>query len=392
MLMIDGSQGEGGGQIVRSSLALSLVSGQPVTIENIRARRKRPGLMRQHLTAVQAAFEVSSGEVRGADVGSRTLVFRPGEVQSGDYHFRIGTAGSTTLVLQTVLPALMLVDGISTVTLEGGTHNPLAPPYDFLAHVYLPLLARLGPRVETRFDRPGFYPAGGGRFSVTIHPSPRLGALELIERGEVVAREVRAVVANLPRHIAERECRVIAERSRWDRKCFHIEERDDSPGPGNVVMIQIVAQHAIELITAFGQKGVRAERVAQDAWRDARRYLDAGVPVGEHLADQLLLPLGISAWQGREAVSVTTPGSGSFFGENSQPIAETSTPKNVTDSPSFQGDQSSSQERLRAGGTFRTLPLSQHALTHIEVLKQFLEVQVEIAASDDGNVEVTVRS
>ncbi|MCH5376488.1 MAG: RNA 3'-terminal phosphate cyclase [Planctomycetes bacterium] len=342
MLIVDGAQGEGGGQIVRSSLALALVSGVAVTIDNIRARRARPGLMRQHLTAVQAAAEISGAEVRGADIGSRQLIFRPGPVRSGEYHFRIGTAGSTTLVLQTVLPALMLAEGVSAVTLEGGTHNPLAPPYDFLARVYLPLLARLGPRVDPRLERAGFYPAGGGRFSVTIHPSNQLDRLELLDRGDIVARKVRAMVANLPRHIAERECRVIAERSRWDRKCFHVEERNDSPGPGNVVLIEIDSQNASELVAAFGQKGVRAERVAQDAWRETRRYLEANVPVGEHLADQLLLPLGISAWQGR------------------------------------------------GGGAFRTLPLSQHALTHIEVLKLFLDVQVEIASDADGNITVSV--
>jgi len=342
MLTVDGSQGEGGGQIVRSSLTLSLVSGGPVTIQNIRARRKRPGLMRQHLTAVEAAAKISDAEVRGADIGSRTLVFQPGDVRSGEYQFRIGTAGSTTLVLQTVLPALMLAEGVSTVTLEGGTHNPLAPPHDFLARVYLPMLARLGPRVESRLHCAGFYPAGGGRFSVTIHPSRTLGRLELMERGAIVTRSVRVIVANLPRHIAERECRVIAERSRWDRKCFHIEQHDDSPGPGNVVMVEIDAQHARELITAFGQRGVRAEKVAQDAWRQAKRYLDANVPVGEHLADQLLLPLGISAWQGR------------------------------------------------GGGVFRTLPLSQHAITHIEVLKHCLEVRVEVVTDSDGNAKVSI--
>jgi RNA 3'-terminal phosphate cyclase (ATP) len=342
MFIVDGAQGEGGGQIVRSSLALSLVSGRSVTIRNIRARRKRPGLMRQHLTAVQAAKEVSGAEVQGAVIGSRELVFLPGQVRAGQYHFRIGSAGSTTLVLQTVLPTLMLADEASTVTLEGGTHNPLAPPYDFLDRVYLPLLVRFGPRVESRFHRPGFYPAGGGRFSVTIHPVGELGRLDLIQRGEIVSREVRAVVARLPRHIAERECRVISDRSGWHRKCFQVEQRDDSIGPGNVVMIQIQSEHVSELFTSFGQRGVRAEKVADQAWRSARQYLDAGVPVGDHLADQLLLPMGIGAWQGR------------------------------------------------GGGAFRTVPLTPHSLTHIEVLKQLLDVPIETSQDAEGNVTVSV--
>jgi RNA 3'-terminal phosphate cyclase (ATP) len=342
MITIDGSQGEGGGQIVRSSLALSLVSGQPVTVVDIRARRSRPGLMRQHLTAVRAAAEISHAQVRGAEIGSRQLVFLPGEVRAGSYHFRIDSAGSTTLVLQTVLPALMLVDGESTVVLEGGTHNPWAPPFDFLDRVYLPLLARMGPRIETRFERHGFYPAGGGRFSVTVHPVRELGRLELTERGEIRSCRVRALVANLPRHIAERECRALAALSGWDRRCFQIEEADDSPGPGNVVMIEVAAQHVGELCTAFGQKGVRAEQVAGQAWREVDRYLNAGVPVGEHLADQLVLPLGIGAWQGS------------------------------------------------GGGVYRTLPLSQHALTHIDVLQRLLDVRIEATADDDGNVIVHV--
>src|SRR5512147_1952671 len=145
-LEIDGARGEGGGQILRSSLALSLVTGTPFRIVNIRAGRKRPGLMRQHLTAVQAAVEVGQARVGGSDVGSRDLTFEPKTIRAGDYRFSVGTAGSATLVLQTVFPALALAKGPSTVTVEGGTHNPMAPPFDFLARVFLPLVGRMGPR------------------------------------------------------------------------------------------------------------------------------------------------------------------------------------------------------------------------------------------------------
>jgi RNA 3'-terminal phosphate cyclase (ATP) len=343
MISIDGSQGEGGGQIVRSSLALSLVIGQPVTLTNIRAGRRRPGLMRQHLTAVRAAAEISHAEVRGATIGSSQLTFQPGDVHGGTNHFRIDSAGSTTLVLQTVLPALMLAEGVSTLTLEGGTHNAWAPPYDYLARVFLPLLARLGPKVEPRFERHGFYPAGGGRFSVTIQPAGKLGWLELMERGEIQSRHVRAIVAHLPQHIADRECRTIQRLSGWQPSCFRVEQADSSPGPGNVVMIEITAQHVRELFTAFGQKGVRAEQVAEQAYREAQRYLAAQVPVGEHLADQLLLPLGIGAWQGQ------------------------------------------------GGGEYRTGPLSQHSLTHIQVLKQLLDVRIRTDSDEEGRVTVRVQ-
>ena len=171
ILTIDGSYGEGGGQVLRSSLAMSLVTGRPFVIENIRAGRKKPGLMRQHLTAVNAAVEVSHAEAAGAAIDSARLEFRPGQVTAGKYKFSVGTAGSATLVLQTVLPALLLADGESHLTLEGGTHNPFAPPLDFLTKAYLPLVNRMGPKVTVDpFYRPGFYPAGGGKFTVHVQP------------------------------------------------------------------------------------------------------------------------------------------------------------------------------------------------------------------------------
>ena len=342
MIEIDGSLGEGGGQIVRSSLALSLVTGQPVTIDRIRAHRKKPGLGRQHLTAVQAAREVSGADLEGAAIGSTRLTFSPGPVRAGAYVFRIGTAGSTTLVLQTILPALMVAEGISTVTLEGGTHNPLAPCYDFLAHAYLPLLRRIGVPVQASLKRPGFYPAGGGEFTVSIHPCQQLKRLELLERGPIVARRVRAVVANLPRHIAERECQAIAKKTGWEPSCFAVQEISESAGPGNVVTIQLQFEHVDELFTGFGQRGVRAEVIATRTLKEARQYIHADVPVGEHLADQILLPLGIGAHQ------------------------------------------------VGGGGVFRTMPLSQHATTHIEVLKRFLDIRIDVQGDAAGSSTVQI--
>ena len=175
MLTIDGSVGEGGGQILRTALALALVTGTPFRIHAIRARRRKPGLLRQHLTAVNAAATVGGASTDGASLGSRELTFRPGRITPGEYRFAVGTAGSTGLVLQTVLPPLLLASGPSTVTVEGGTHNPGAPPFDFLARVFLPLLRRMGAHVEARLDRPGFYPAGGGQCTVGLGRShPRI--------------------------------------------------------------------------------------------------------------------------------------------------------------------------------------------------------------------------
>src|SRR5262245_60443308 len=174
MEVIDGSQGEGGGQILRTALALSLVTGAPFRVEKIRAGRQKPGLLRQHLTAVTAAVEIGGAAVEGATLGSRELSFRPGSVRPGAYRFAVGTAGSAALVLQTVLPALLTATGPSTVVVEGGTHNPHAPPFDFLALAFLPLLARMGARAQATLDRPGFYPAGGGQLTVEITPAPAL--------------------------------------------------------------------------------------------------------------------------------------------------------------------------------------------------------------------------
>jgi RNA 3'-terminal phosphate cyclase (ATP) len=160
MIRIDGSSGEGGGQVLRSSLSLSLATGQSFRIENIRAKRERPGLLRQHLTAVLAASEVGGAKVEGAQLGSRNLTFVPGSVRPGNYRFMIGTAGSGTLVLQTILPALMMAPGPSHITIEGGTHNLQAPPFDFLGKVFLPIVNRLGPKNNRESEAVRFLPGG----------------------------------------------------------------------------------------------------------------------------------------------------------------------------------------------------------------------------------------
>lgn len=338
-LIINGAQGEGGGQIVRSSLALALVTGLPVTIEAIRAGREKPGLMRQHLTAVMAATEVSRGQVQGATIGSTWLRFEPSRVRAGAYRFSVGTAGSATLVLQTVLPALLIADGPSELTLEGGTHNQWAPPFDFLQRAFLPLVNRMGPQVTARLERHGFYPAGGGRFNVTIEPTPHLAGFDLLERGPIMARRVVGVVANLPSHIAEREVNRILEKMTWDPSCG-CEDRVEAHGPGNVVFAEIASERVTEVFTGFGRTGTTSELVADEVVHQIRDYVATDVPVGPYLADQLLLPLGVSAWQANNAA--------------------------------------------RRGGTFRTLPLTRHSATHVEILRQFLGIDIGIERSDDG--------
>lgn len=344
-VFIDGSLGEGGGQIVRSSLALSSVTKRPVTIGNIRAGRPKPGLMRQHLAAVQAAAEVCRAEVSGARLGSRSLTFHPREARAGQYRFDVGSAGSATLVLQTVLPALLVAEGPSTLVLAGGTHNPWAPPFDFLQRAFLPLINRMGPRVQAHLDRPGFYPAGGGQFTVTIQPAAALEGFDLLQRGEIRSRSVCAWVSNLPRHIAQREVATVLRKLEWDRPAGRSPavleriEEVDAHGPGNVVFVVLEFEQVTEVFTGFGQKGVSAEQVAEGLARQVRAYLAADVPVGPYLADQLLLPLGMSAESG--------------------------------------GDS-----RRKRGGSFRTLPLTRHATTHIAVLQSFLGDAIDVQISD----------
>jgi len=329
MLSIDGSQGEGGGQILRTSLALSLLTGTPFRITGIRAGRRKPGLMRQHQCAVEAAARVGSADVKGADLGSQEVVFTPDRVIPGSYHFDVGTAGSATLVLQTVLPALLTASAPSTLSLEGGTHNPFAPPFEFLHSCFLPLINRIGPRVAARLDRPGFYPAGGGRFEVSIHPAARLAGIELLVRGELLRRHAKAIVSALPRTIADRELAVVRQQLGLPPECLEIQEVAAPVGPGNVVAIELEYQHVTEVCTAFGQRRVTAEAVAAMAVSAAKTYLESAAPVGVHLADQLILPLSVA---GR--------------------------------------------------GAFRSLRPTQHTLTNIEVLRRFLPIDWTVRQID----------
>ncbi len=294
MLCLDGSQGEGGGQILRTALGLSLVTGTPFRIDNIRAGRARPGLMRQHLTALEAAACIGKAEVSGAEIGSRTVQFTPRGLRTGAHQFSVGTAGSTTLVLQTILPALLCAAEPSQITLEGGTHNSASPPFDFLSHAYLPLVRRMGVTVQAAIERPGFYPAGGGRFTVNVAPAHRLSAFDLDTRGPILRTQARVLVANLPRAIGERELARLAERLHWESKDLVIEPCAKALGPGNVVMLEIESASVTEVFTGFGEKGVPAETVADRAADEALAYLANNVPVGPHLCDQLILLLALA--------------------------------------------------------------------------------------------------
>lgn len=294
MITIDGSQGEGGGQILRTSLALSLVTGEPFRLEKIRAGRKKPGLLRQHLTAVEAARTVGSAEVIGTALGSQTFEFRPGSVTPGDYRFTVGTAGSATLVLQTILPPLLTTSETTTLTLEGGTHNPFAPPFDFLARCFVPVIERMGPHITLELERPGFFPAGGGKFHARIEPVERLSRFDLLERGTIHRRRARSILSRLPAQVGDRELAVVREQLGWCAEDCSVEPVANPVGPGNALLIEIEAEHLTEVFSSFGERGRSAEEVAREATDAALGWLHAEVPVDEHLADQLLLPMALA--------------------------------------------------------------------------------------------------
>lgn len=301
---LDGAEGEGGGQILRTALSLAMITGRPFRIERIRARRSRPGLLRQHLTAVQAAAAICGAEVAGATAGSQSLCFRPGPIRGGDYRFAIGTAGSCTLVLQTLLPALWFADGASTVTVSGGTHNPAAPPADFLIRAWLPLMRAMGVEMELELLRHGFYPAGGGELRARVRPVGRLRPLELRQRGASAGATATAIVAGVAGSVAQRELARLAER--FGPIDGGIRQLDAREGPGNALLLELAFAHVTELFCGFGERGVRAETVAERVASEAGRYRDSGAAVGEHLADQLLLPLALA---GGGRFTTTTPSS-----------------------------------------------------------------------------------
>lgn len=302
VIELDGSIG--GGQVLRTALSLAMITGKALHIHHIRAKRSRPGLMRQHLTAVMAAAQVCGAQVEGAELNSQELRFSPGSIKGGDYRFAIGTAGSCTLVLQTLLPALLHASENSTVTISGGTHNPLAPPFDFLHLAWLPLLQRMGADVELQLLRHGFVPAGGGELRAVVKPST-LRPLHLPERGALLRQEARALIAGIPGSVGERELLRVSKRLDIPTSGRNIVWLDPEQGPGNALLLQYDCEALTEVFCAFGQTGVRAEAVADRAVEPAREWLASSAAVAEHLADQLMLPMALAGGGSFSTVRMT---------------------------------------------------------------------------------------
>jgi len=338
MIELDGATGEGGGQVLRTALTLSMITGQPFRIINIRANRSKPGLLRQHLVAVQAAAAVCDASVTGGELGSRALTFAPQAIKAGDYQFAINSAGSCTLVLQTLVPALLFADGPSTVRISGGTHNPMAPPVEFLQRAYCPLLAKMGASVELTRLRAGFYPAGGGIVTAAIAPCPQLQPIFLNERGERRGGYAEAIVAGVPGDVGQRELACIGAGMGWGEAELRMRGLPADQGPGNALLITLEYEHVTEVFVAFGEKSIRAESVARTALNEARSYIACGAAVGEHLADQLMLPLA-----------------------------------------------------LAGGGSFTTGVMSSHAVTNGQVISRFLPVVFEVEPDGERQLVCVTR-
>jgi RNA 3'-terminal phosphate cyclase (ATP) len=292
MIEIDGMMGEGGGQVLRSSLSLSLLTGKPVHISRIRAGRTKPGLGYQHRMAVQAAGRISRARVEGDRVGSRELYFSPGSVAPGSYHFDIGTAGATSLVLQTVLLPLALAAGESRLHVRGGTHVPWSPCYHYLDWHWRVLLARLGASFTLDLEMAGFYPQGGGVVDAEVPGDARLKGFRLCERGRLLQVRGLSAVANLPEEIAIRQ-RNTAMRQLRGLGCDIDIAISALPAysRGTVLVLLAEFEYSQACFFALGERGKRAERVAGEAVDELLNFLSTDGAVDRWLADQLLMPL-----------------------------------------------------------------------------------------------------
>lgn len=334
LIEIDGSFGEGGGQVLRTSLTMSVATRTPVRISAIRAGRPKPGLMRQHLTCVRAAAEISGAAVTGDELGSTEIRFTPQTLGAGDYEFSIGTAGSCMLVLQTIVPALLRADGPSTIMLEGGTHNPAAPPWELIERAYLPALAEMGSEVTGRLERYGFMPASGGRVVIEVKPGISQAFVKTRRTG-IRSQHGAAVFANLDVDIARRELAVIGKQLAIDEERLLLREVK-SQGPGNALILTIEHDAGCEVIAEFGMRGKSAEVVARSVAREAKVFLGADAVIGRHLADQLLVPM-----------------------------------------------------TLCAGGSFTTVKPSRHTVTNAEIIRKFCPGGIAIERmNDNGSVQL----
>lgn len=336
MIVIDGSLGEGGGQMLRTSLSLSAITGKAFQLKNIRANRKKPGLMRQHLTCVEAVAKICQAETKGANLGSQNLLFIPKAICSGDFEFSIGTAGSTMLIVQTILYPLLYADKPSTFVVKGGTHNEMAPPFEFIQDSFLPIVKKMGVHLDLELNSAGFYPAGGGSVFAKVYPIESWQTLSLLQKGALIDEIIMGIISGLPVTVVDREVAVI--RLKTKKRFDQVELREfKSLSSGNLVCIKEVCENVSNVFTGFGRRGVKAESVAEEVSNEFLHFAQQKAPVSEYLSDQLLLPLA-----------------------------------------------------LAGKGEMNIACQSMHFKTNISVIKEFLEVTIEVSAHDAGGFIVRI--
>uniref|UniRef100_A0A7J3YTG0 RNA 3'-terminal phosphate cyclase n=1 Tax=Ignisphaera aggregans TaxID=334771 RepID=A0A7J3YTG0_9CREN len=294
MLVVDGSFGEGGGQILRTAIGLAAALGKPVKVVNIRAKRKNPGLQPQHLTAVRALAEITSAKVEGASVGSMELVFEPRRPKGGSYIFDVGTAGSVTLVLQALIPVLPYLDRDAVIELRGGTDVPWSPPVDYMRFIFIPMARRFGLNMNLELIRRGHYPRGGGIIRIYVKPSRKLRAIEVVERGELKRIGGRSHCVKLPKHVAERQANSAKEVLERLRAPLHIElefydpKSDPHLGPGSGIVLYAEFSNSIIGADALGEKGKPAEVVGREAAQKLLQEMESGAAIDSHMGDMIV--------------------------------------------------------------------------------------------------------
>ncbi len=295
MITIDGSHGEGGGQILRTALALSAITGKAVEIVNVRANRTKPGLQPQHLTGVLACAAIAHADLEGARLNSTHLAFAPRRITGGEYVFDVeqtigrGSAGSVALILQAVLLPFCRADAPSRLILRGGTHVSRSPSVQYLDAVFLPTVRTMGVQADLDLVRWGFYPIGKGEVVARITPAPRLTPLRLDEPGALKAISGVSAVANLPLSIAERQkhAAITHLKSKGHTADIRIQSVP-AVGRGTACFLKAELEGGAAGFAALGAIGKRAEQVGREAAQECLAFLKTGAAVDKHLADQLL--------------------------------------------------------------------------------------------------------
>ena len=303
-IQLDGSILEGGGQLLRVAVALSAVTRQPIQVDKIRLRREKPGLRHQHLAAVKAVAELVDADVAGLEVGSESITFKPRGSTEMNLHVDIGTAGSTTLVLQALMPALAFAPDRIGVTLSGGTNNPLAPSTDYMKHVLIPSLRLMGYNCQVELERRGLYPRGGGEVRIESRPASMLKPMQLTSPGTVSDIKIYSYSCQLPSHITLRMVSTASStlhNSGFEVTKTEIEARQTEdpkcsldPGCGILIVVEYDSG-AFAGFDGLGEKGIPAEKVAEEVCSKALQHLYTQAQIERHLCDQLLIWMSLAS-------------------------------------------------------------------------------------------------